>query len=101
MKKVEKIPATINKVTWFCDICGKKMAENARWVCTHCGKDICSKHKKWFDKSIDWRSGFEIHGSSRIDITLCDECRKIEMNYEEFIELFFKEMNVCGPSKLL
>jgi len=101
MKKTEKVPSEVTKVTWFCDVCGKKISEghSTPTRCVHCGKDVCHEHFEHFRKSVSYQCGFYHRMGPSISVSLCDNCQKIELTYRKFLDLFFKEVRIHGKPR--
>lgn len=72
MKKV----VMVEKVTFFCDICGDDTTNNGRNICQICGRDNCSGCQE------------VITGSKDMLIGICPICNNM---YDKFK----KEMNDC------
>jgi len=100
MKKEETVSKEVKVTTWYCDLCEVEgmlqspIPQGQHSVCDHCGKDLCLEHRRHFTKAIEWSSGFQMHTGPSIAITLCDECRAKTTTYEEFLNMFFKDMKL-------
>ncbi len=94
MKKTKMVPTEVRKDTWFCDLCEVQIPEGERSVCDHCGKDLCKDHRKVFTRYLQWQTGGQMHVLPNLTISLCDECRAINMTIEELLDTVLKEMKL-------
>ena len=100
MKKTKMVPTETRKTTFYCDLCeldeggALPIPEGEHSLCDHCGKDLCKDHRKVFTRYLQWQTGSQIHVLPNLTISLCDECRAINMTIEEFLNTVLKEMKL-------